>query len=89
MKNTLERHAHVWNARRALARHLRSRAVSNDWLLHTHCAGSEVEARKDFEEMRTGLAQIADKLLKDPVKDEAVQQKAMKAIANFVDRFPT
>ena len=60
------------------------------WLLHTRFASSEVEARKDFEEMRTELARISDKLLKDPSRDETAQQhEAMKAMSDFVDCFPT
>jgi hypothetical protein len=55
-------------------------------LMHTRYFGSEAEAKSEYDAMKIVLKQIVDGL---DSEDERVKSRAMQALYDFVERFPT
>jgi hypothetical protein len=60
------------------------------WMLHTRFFGDRETARRDYEAMKAGLAQILSLIPLESDPDlKRKTSSVIEAIGNFVERFPT
>jgi hypothetical protein len=55
------------------------------WMMHTCFLNSEAQARRQFDDMKTALAAIVDRL---PDSEQEIPDEILDAVHDFVDRYP-